>query len=519
MDRILEGIDNCDVSLLLEANEEFEKGYGELIKSVSGFLELLKPIEPMSEFAKVVSELLEVVKGIETDVKNMPEKYSFTTAYQAEEGGDSPEAKTMRTISSSATNISMYINGLKDAIIAVAGWLEGTPEIFSVGKNGIVILPEFAKKNQGEELNLASFSKPSGDEILQTIAEEIKDGPEQTKALQDHFKEFWNSENKTDEAVVSQAWEKFVTKIGDIGSGGAKAFQEAENAIKNVKPDEQVSDSVEKKSMLSSILGSIFGGSKPKTPTPSMGDMAQIVLGNNKDTPEKGLWACNFEQLQQLVSGLLAMAESANAGAAAALAGINSHNENKEMSKEQEAIISKLDKIGLKGTRAKQVAAAIEESTPDKSSDLTKIDIENFKTLLDKVDFEKEEIDKIIQGLEISSGDGISTEAVEKVLGDPEIEELRTKAQTFAKDRMKYSAYFDIFREYPGELVDFESDGLFSTRFVDDVLPEMEDVDENAETKEVLKKYFTDLIEKLEAADIGESTYRRWGQLAGIITS
>ena len=94
---------------------------------------------------------------------------------------------------------------------------------------------------------------------------------------------------------------------------------------------------------------------------------------------------------------------------------------------QEEPNISKLDEIGLKGTRAKQVAAAIENSTPDKSSDLTKIDIENFKTLLDKVDFEKEEIDKIIQGLEISSGDGISTEAVEKVLGDPEIEELRAQ--------------------------------------------------------------------------------------------
>ena len=301
MDQVLEALDRCDVKLLIEANDEFEKGYNDLKSTVGEFVSLLDKIEPMKEFAQLVKALLSELDSISSDVQKMPEEFSFSLNYELKKGDESEEAKVMQTISGGATTISMYINGLKDAVISIAEWLEGTPEIFSVGKNGVVVLPAFAEKNNGAPLSLQMFSKPSGDEILQAIAEVPADG-NQEQALKNHFSDLWNADGVTDESQMKQKWEKFAVSIDKIGQAGATAFQEAESAIKNVKPDEEVKSEVESKSILSSILGNLFGGqNKSSATSPDMGLIVNKILGDNAKEPQRGLWACTFEELQQLI--------------------------------------------------------------------------------------------------------------------------------------------------------------------------------------------------------------------------
>ena len=103
---------------------------------------------------------------------------------------------------------------------------------------------------------------------------------------------------------------------------------------------------------------------------------------------------------------------------------------------------------------------------------------------------------------------------------DTGLEELLAKVAKFAEERTNQSAYFDIFDEAPGQVVYFDKIDLFVSMFKDKVLPELEDIDDNDEPKDVLEKYLSDLVEKLEAVDIKkESNYHRWGILAGIIIS
>ena len=532
MDRMLEAIDNCDVSLLLEANSEFVKGYEELKKSVGSFIELLEPIEPMKDFSKEVKKLLESLNSL--TMEDVSDEYSFTAAYQAKEGGKSKEAETLRTMSAAATNISMYINGLKDAVIAVATWLESTPELFSVGKNGIVLLPEFAKKNQGDELTLADFSRTSGEEILQSIAQDIK---EDKDGIKEHFKEFWNSEDDLDETQASQAWEKFEGKIGDIGSNAQKAFQEAENAIKNVKPDEQVSSSVEKKSTLSSMLGNIFGGSKADTPSATMGELSSVVLGVDARTPQKGLWACNFEQLQKLVSGLLAMAESANAGAAAALVGINKQNEEAQPNEEQSAFIAelkeKLKGLSLEDDQLQAVAAAIDETSAPEVPNLEDLDKDELSKMLEEKNFTGEQVEAIIIAL-FSNDENESEKQIDTVEFDKKKSRTNNlndflKKNLGAKwDRRDVEFAFQVLKDeglitLREGLRDSKAD--FKKEFLEKVKAKIEGGNMKLVNKEkslakfddkaleLLWKYF-----KEKGVDLNESTiYFRWGQLAGII--
>ena len=397
MDKVLEGIDKCDIRLLMEANAEFEKGYNDLKSAVSEFISLLQKIEPMKEFASIVGALLDELKGVDKEVKELPEEFSFTANYNIKNKEDSDEARAMKTISGAATTISMYINGLKDAILAVAEWLEDTPEIFSVGKNGIVVLPQFAEKNQGSPMTLEMFSKPSADEILQAIAEPPADGDQQ-QALKDHFSDLWNGDGVTDESQLKQKWEKFVSGIDGIAQSGQSAFAKAENAVKNIKPDDDVKNSVESKSILSSVLGKIFGGSKQSSATsPDMSQIVSKIIGNNAQEPNQGLWACTFEELQELISGLLAMADAANASAAAALAGINKQNQA-EKSDKQKSLIEKLNAADLDAKEAETVAMIVDKLS-DNTSDTSKINLEEFTKMLANANFNDDKINLIIKEL------------------------------------------------------------------------------------------------------------------------
>jgi len=503
MNQVLEALDRYDVSLLMEANEEFEKGYEDLKSAVGEFLSLLEKIKPMDDFTQLVKALLSELDKIGPDVKNMPQEFSFSLNHELKEGDDSEEAKIMQTISGGATTISMYINGLKDAVISVAGWLEGTPEIFSVGKNGIVVLPAFAEKNNGAPLSLQIFSKPSGDEILQSIAELPADG-NQEESLKNHFSDFWNADGVTDESKMKQKWEKFTSSINKIGQGGATAFQEAENAIKNVKPDDDVQGAVKSKSILSSILGNLFGGkSKADATSPDMGAIVSKIIGDNPNEPQKGLWACTFEELQQLIQGLLAMADSANASAAAALMGINKQNQSLEKTEVQESLIEKLKKLDLDPEISGKVAKIIEDNT-DGSSDISKLDTTVFVTKLQDEKIPEETIAKILKGLGIKSNkddpeapadkspldvlanfDEIPDEDKEEWLDTAQEEDL-IDGEGEAKEDNQAEEVNDVVELIADELSEEEEEELESS-----LLPE-----EEKEVKEI---------------------FRRWGKLAGII--
>tara|TARA_Y100000592_G_scaffold100311_1_gene179698 strand:- start:16622 stop:18130 length:1509 start_codon:yes stop_codon:yes gene_type:complete len=312
-------------------------------------------------------------------------------------------------MSSIATTLSLYVNGLKDAVIEIAGWLEQTPEVFSVGKNGIVVNPTFAEKNQGAELSLDFFSQPSGEEILQKVAE-LDDEDE----IKSHFSSLWNSKN-LEGAEADAAWDEFVANMTKIGEGAQKAYSQAVQVLTNVQPDPSVTKEVPKKSILSSILGSIFGGGDKNGPAPEMQAIKEEILGENVQSASKGLWAMNFEDLQKLIAGLLQMSDSANAAAAETLVGINKQNEEvMEPSDEQQQFATDMTDIVKDPDLGLAVAAAAEDAGL-KGGDTSTIDPEKFREALAD-DLDEDQKDHLLGEMELENAPAEEGGVDEKLL-------------------------------------------------------------------------------------------------------
>ena len=140
MDRVIEGIDTLDVSLILEASKEFEAGVNELRKSIDAFEGILKKHPPLSGLGGLVAGAGARIDNL--DLEKIPSEYSFK-AHKKVLRSLSDEEQPDAVISDTALKIPATINALKDAILTVAQWFEEYPNLFSVGKNGILFQQEF----------------------------------------------------------------------------------------------------------------------------------------------------------------------------------------------------------------------------------------------------------------------------------------------------------------------------------------------------------------------------------------
>lgn len=517
MKLVSEGIDTLDVPLILEATKEFESGLDELKKSVDGFVRAVKPFKELQSWIAQLEYQLDLLNKV--DPSKISDEYKFTNHAKMMNAPRPDDAKDDETnpefdVSFVAINYPTYVNALRDSILEVAKWLEEYKELFSVGKKGIFFTENFRGYIKNQDLKIRDFGQ-SGLEILQIVSGETEE-----EDLKLYFRDAWMKDNTTSENAQS-AWDEFVAVFDKIGEGASGAHDAATAAIKGVKPPDAVKSAGQKGGgLLGSLISSVFGSTTDAggDEIPPIDQNPDWIIGQSL-TDDRGIFAMTFTDLQGLITKVLELQEGAGTAGASALEKLDSHQkETTKPTKGQTALIELLkEKFSkLETEQIASIGAAL-ESAGMKDGNFETVNQEKVKQALGDVLEDEDQVKAIMDTL-FKSG-GITREDLDNALEDPAIDELMAKAHKFAENRMEYSAYFDIFRETGGPDASFDNKDLFASQFMDEVIPNLENVDENAKAKDVLEKWLSSLIEKLEAADINpkENLYRRWGRLAGII--
>jgi len=414
MEMILEGIDSLDVSLIMEANGEFKKGFASLKDNLAGFISVCKPFKELSDFTEKLEASLNNINEVEPKISEISDEYSFSDHYEMQnppEGGDEKPPESV--ISSIALEYPMYVSALRDAILEIAKWLEQYPEVFSVGKNGITFSEDFRGVITNTGLKIKDFSQ-SGDEII-SLMSGIKDTSSDKSEIKSHFESLWKTEN-LEEEKYDEAWEKFVAAFDTIGQGATGAHDSASNAIKGIKPPDDIQDETKKSGgILQTIISSLFGGKKEGVSIQSVNQDPSMIVGESL-TDERGIFAMSFQDLQKLIASVIEFSGTSTAAGAQALAGIDSQQKENKPSKEQSAIIKKIQDVSPKLDKDTivQIAAAMEESGMV-DGDMSKIDVEKFKKLLmEQFDNDEEKVNALLDGLGITNS-GENEDSEEKV--------------------------------------------------------------------------------------------------------
>jgi len=506
MEMILEGVDSLDVSLILEANGEFLKGIDSLKKNLSDFYNVCKPFKELALFNDNVEYNLEKLNKL--DASKISSEYSFTDHYKLqsvkpkEDEGEflSPEY----IVSSTALEYPTMVSALRDSILEIAKWLEQYPEVFSVGKNGIVFSESFRSVIKNEDLKIQDFAQ-SGDEII-TLMSGIQDtSPEKTE-IKSHFENIWKTED-IEKEKEDEAWDKFVAGFDTIGQAAQSAHDSASNAIKGISPPKEVKTSGEKSGgILKSVLGSIFG-SESNGKVEKIHQRPEYIIGDSIKS-DTGIFAMTFTDLQKLIASVIEFAGSSASAGANALAGLDSHQkESMKPSKKEASTIKKIKDISPKINNEKvaEIGAGMEEAGME-DGDTSKIDNSKLRDLLMKMyDKDEEKVNAILKGLDLED---------DKASGE----------QDEAEDKSPLDVISDLSKvgdEFKDELIDLAKEGGLmndsgeatppnSREDVDDVVEVVEDELEEDEEEELRAS-----LKPSNESRLRES-FSRWSLLAGI---
>ena len=489
MERVVEGVDTMNPSLILEASKEFEAGVAELKKSIDQFENLIKKFPELSDLANHVGGAGYRLEQL--DLEKVPKEYSFK-AHKKVLRGKSDEEQPDAVISDIALKFPATVNALKDAILAVAEWFEEYSNFFSVGKNGILFQQAFQQViADPKSLKINDFSGP-GEEILKKISG--KDGDE----MKAHFEPLWKTEDVVPEKE-DEAWEAFVTGFEKIGQGAQTAHDEASKVVKDAEPPDNIKKGASSLGgMLKGLITSLFGGGGSDE-TPDISDEIQLIVGSSKDDDAVGLFAMTFVSLQELIGGVIQSAEAASSAGGKALQGIDSQQkETMQPDDSEAAFIKELQGIVKDQEITVDIGAAAEEAGM-KDGNKESIDPEKFEQVLgDSTDLDEEQLKHLLGELGLDDDD--------EDTGDGETpEEI---ARNAISDQEEQDAFVDLMKSE--EYVDGEGNPNPDKKEeeIDDLIDSAdEEIDD--EEKENLKGALT--VQE-------ESVFRRWGQLAGIIT-
>lgn len=511
MNRVLEGIDRCDPQLILEASKEFEGAAEELKKNMEAFVNLGKPFIPMSKFFSMISVWLDDLKKV--DMSKISDEYSFKDHVKMlkSQEDESPE----RAISKAATEYPIYVNALKNGIMAIAKWAEQFPEVFSVGKNGIVFQKQFGDivSAKNPELKIKDMCGADQIGILKAMSAAADE-----EEIKETFKSIWLPEG-TEAEKEDEAWTKFTGGFEKLGQAGKAAYDAAKKEVNDTEPPDEVKSAGNKSGgFLKSLLSSVIGEGLDEKIDISL--VTESLLGQQLEGDE-GLFALTFPELQELITKVLEFVGAASAKSAAALQAVNKQTEETMQPEENQGKLWDLfnnSELKMGKDDIALVGAALEEVGWDKNKDWNSLDKSKVKDSLMKVFGKDEAKANAVMNTLYESG-GITEKDLKTALEDPSIDELMAKVHKFAENRMEYSAYFDIFKEKGGPDASFDNKDLFASQFMDEVIPKLENKDENTDAKSVLENWLSSLLEKLEAADVDpkENIYRRWGRIAGIL--
>ena len=529
MEMILEGVDSLDVSLIMEANGEFKKGFASLKDNLTGFIGVCKPFGELSDFTSGLEKSLESINAVESNMDKISSEYSFTDHYKMQNPSkDESEKPPEAIVSSVALEYPTYVAALRDAILEIAKWLEQYPEVFSVGKNGIVFSEKFRSVIKNNDLKIKDFGQ-SGDEIIAMMS-----GINEVEQNKSHFESIWKEED-LEEEKYDEAWDKFVAAFDTISQGASSAHDSATNIIKGAKPPEDVQNKTkESGGILQTIVGALFGGKKEAGSVKPISQDPKLIVGASL-TDEKGIFAMSFQDLQKLIASVIEFSGTSSAAGAQALAGIDSQQqEAMKPSKDETAVVEKIKDVSPKVDNkiVTQTGAAMEQSGM-KDGDTSKIDSQKLKKLLmDQFGGDEDKVNALLDGLELESGDSessdvyeppsMSTKNVKTGLGNAEKSGLNSDARKLITKALGELELVNLQEAYkPGQSIQ---------TIIDDIIAAIGKMDLKGKEKNAFDKIKKELQDGRPGRDsveafvkdqlkyvLAERKSLRWSLLAGII--
>ena len=539
MDRILEGVDNGDTSLILESTNEFKAAVEALDASVKEFAKIIGAAgivglrEPYEALAKQVAE-------VATKINEVGNEFSYADQMKMlKEPSNKPEA----ALTSAAMNHDTNVNAVKDGIIGIATWLDSSGKgIFTVGGQGVQLNPKF-KECLRTPFNLSMFALAAKDDSTKNAllhklvgvdygsvsADEDEDIE---KDVKQGWSSFYNPDGKEGDEE-SKRWKEFKELMFNLAGGAEDAWKAAGKAIQEGKPSPEFQKQAEGfGSGLKNFVGGLFKGK-------SDGKIdAKSVMGSSAEDSE-GLMAIDFEKFGALVGQLIEMSKKATEVAEQSGEAVEAQQEATAPSDVVDAFKQKLadalDDTDLDNPESETLQALKTLETilgkPPTEDDIKKID--NLPEKLDEELKDPQKVNQILQAL------GIDRDSETE---DSEVDE-NPNVKEFSKDVWKgffgkggESKLGDGTGEVIGRaLKDLgylnltESIERLNEGFVEDLIAKVEeytDIDD-ALKKAVLKKlmkqgaidWIKGKLELDEEEELQESIQliNRWGQLAGII--
>ena len=584
LDRILEGLDTCNVRIILEANQEFDASVKEMAKMADNFLQAFEngiktSKSDHNEKAKPVFEaiknLADQLKKVKTD--KVPEKFSFAAA---EEMRDSDSDNAVAQVSMAAAQLDVLFKATKDAIIAVARGIEKIP-IFSVGSQGILIAKEFAVMD-GEPEDVFSLVD------LLEAGTNLEDCANKLAGTTDEgWKEkFANvikqaaEELKLDLATPDgkqKAEDAFLKTFKDSSTAVSTALDKIPNELGKLEPNEGLKKATQESGFFKTLL-------KEKNPYQIDANMAKSIVESVICLSLKGLFTLTQDLIKMTGNVDAAISDAADRVQTAAEA------QDPEKAPDQaEALHSKIvEEVPLDPLEATAILGVAEKTGYDneKDEDFRNVDAKTAAPPMQKMTgdkFEKlEDVTNLATGEDESDDPedvvSVMDDAVEEVKDNPELDagdavnigidnweqqlSDRQKERINAKPRGGKEGRLDQLKRMVGEVTPPESEPptdpqevavaaddwgkehritdpkspignpkSFSPKQMNkliDLLPQVVKDVESAEDDgidndgdgETDEEGETQSPEEEESAtQVKDSLYRRWGELAGIITS
>jgi len=454
MDLVLEGVDNCQPELLLEASKEFETGVQELAKNIEQFVGICKSFREIKTFVGGLEFYLEDIKEALKDMDKIPDEYSFEDHYKLQTNLDPKTGKPIdeesgdvrRRVSQAALEYPTYVGALRDTIMEIAEWLENFPEIFSVGKNGIVFSGDFGPYVLNKEIRVKDFANDDGLQVLQAITNE--GGDKKEEEIKVHFEEMWKKEDISPEKYDDE-WTKFKDAFGKIGSAGKAAFDTARKNITDAQPPKVVKKAGnDGGGILKNILGGLLGDSAPEEYEQySIMDNPSFIVGESL-TDDLGIFSMTFSDLQALVVKVIELASSAEAAGARGLAAVDAQNrDTMDPSKNQLKLMAALKDVSnkLDTETITHIGAILYDLDPKgmKKGDWSSIDRKTAKDYFIDIVFEgdEEKTNAVVSALFGESDEGADGDGGGDFLSD--IDD-KTKLAKQLKKYLKDPQYPDV---------------------------------------------------------------------------
>ena len=259
-DMMLEGLDRLDPYLMLEAAQEFDQGIKTMVQMCRQFQKALENgaknsslnNNGINELIGAIANIGKEFEGIDTS--KTPEKFSFTANVKMR---DASSEDVVAKVTLRAAQAEVLYNATKDAIIGIAETIEGGvgKGIFSVGAEGIVINKEFAKADSVEEkICLKDFIDKSPEDIVQALSGSEEDGGWK-QVYGDLIKQAAGGD-VSDPTKKEAAEKQFLAEFQKLKDEFKTGFEKVSGAIQNVEPNEELKSATQETGFLKSLLKS-----------------------------------------------------------------------------------------------------------------------------------------------------------------------------------------------------------------------------------------------------------------------